>query len=421
MFPAVVKRFSFNGHLVSFAGKNMWRCILILMFLVPSCGLYEIGGSGADSSHAKWGNIPDVSGGHGTSSSVCYMTVVEYKRGYDWRSDQAGGSVKCSLAVYADGVPVMKIPAGDQYEVSSDPDMHRIIEGHLYTDWSTDTETVIKKDGQTLFRYQGRESICGMEVIDNHIYTLGLSRNGSGFAFRKDGDVVLSRSQGCIIGSMVNDRDSLCFAFYENIRNAEGNAGRYYVSVSGKVFKETVRDDIRTLWDIMPHKDNTVCLVSLVGTQSPVIISGDSMTGLVMPLGSSMLSCRLFDIDGETGVEGVYRLSNGTRHSAIWLNGKIVTLFPKDRAISAFKVQDKGIICVVNPETASEQGMIYNDGEVYDMPSGYSVIGNNAIEMKDGILHVGLSSMEGRCPLVWKDGHTDSLRVNGYISSIRME
>lgn len=399
----------------------MWRSILVLMVMVSSCGLYEIGGSGTDSSHGIWGNIPDISGNHGTPSSVCYMTVVEYKKGYDWRSDKAGGSVKCSLAVYVDGVPLMKIPAGDLYEVSSEPDMHRIIDGHLYADCSTDTETVISKDGKPLFRYQGRESICGIEVIDNHIYTLGQSRDGSGFAFRRDGDIVLSRSRGYIIGGLVNDCDSLCFAFFEQIKNVEGQTGKYYVSVSGRVSQVAVRDDLRNVWDIMVSKDKVVYLASLIGTSSPVIISGDSMTGLVMPSGASLISCRLFDADGRTGVEGVYRLADGTRHNAIWMNGKLIFVFPKDKAVSAFKVQDGGIICVMNPEAASDQGMIYNDSEVYDMPRGYAAMGNNVIGMKDGVLYIGLSSMEGKSPVVWKDGHIDSLRVNGYISSIKME
>ena len=42
----------------------------------------------------------------------------------------------------------MKLPVGEEYHISPDPDMHRVIEGHLYTDYSTDKETIIKKDGQ---------------------------------------------------------------------------------------------------------------------------------------------------------------------------------------------------------------------------------------------------------------------------------
>ena len=55
------------------------------------------------------------------------------------------------------------------------------------------------------------------------------------------------------------------------------------------------------------------------------------------------------------------------------------------------------------------------------MPEGYSVIGAGSIKVIDGILHVGLSSLNGRKPVVWKDGQIDSLNVNGFISSIWVE
>jgi len=38
--------------------------------------------------------------------------------------------------------------------------------------------------------------------------------------------------------------------------------------------------------------------------------------------------------------------------------------------------------------------------------------------MVNGILHVGLSSVENGFPVVWKDAALDTLRINGYISGI---
>ena len=35
--------------------------------------------------------------------------------------------------VFADGVPMLRLPVGEGHEVSADPDMHEIIDGHLYT------------------------------------------------------------------------------------------------------------------------------------------------------------------------------------------------------------------------------------------------------------------------------------------------
>jgi hypothetical protein len=38
-----------------------------------------------------------------------------------------------------------------------------------------------------------------------------------------------------------------------------------------------------------------------------------------------------------------------------------------------------------------------------------------------GIMYVGLSSLDGGKPLLWKDGQVDSLKINGYISSVVCE
>lgn len=366
-----------------------------------------------------WGGpVGGGTGNSGTSRSTFYLTALDYKKGYDWRSDQAVGSVKCSLTVYADGVPVMKVPVGDEYEVSSDPDMHRIIDGHLYTDYSTDAETVIKKDGKHLFRYPGRESIYGMSVIGEDVFTLGESRDGWGFCFRKNGEVVLERENAVVTGTFFNDDDTLCFAFCEKIRNAEGFSDRYYAVVDGKVSQVALRDDIRKVWDVFVRKDKVVYLASLTGVLFPVVMDGNDMVSLVHPLNVRALSYRLLDIGGEIGVEGLIRYADGRHMNAIWVDGKMVSTFVQDRSVSVLMVRDGRIFCATNPSGQEKKGTIYRDGEAYDMPEGYVVMGNDCMDMVDGILHVGLSSMEGKSPLIWKDSRTDTLKINGYISTV---
>jgi hypothetical protein len=36
----------------------------------------------------------------------------------------------------------------------------------------------------------------------------------------------------------------------------------------------------------------------------------------------------------------------------------------------------------------------------------------------NGIMHVGMSSLTGERPLLWRDGQIDTLSLNGYISHI---
>lgn len=400
--------------------KVMRRIIFsfVAMCAMISCGIHEIGGIGNGVGDGIWGGIQDAPEDMGGLHTVCYMTALDYQKDYDWRADQARENVKCSLVVFADGKPVLKVPVGASHEIGSDPDMHRMIDGHLYTDYSTDTHTVIKKDGVLLFRYPGPEAICGMEIIGEDIFTLGESRSGDGFALRRNGEAIFERDAGGVIGEFINDNDCLCFAFYEPVKNTDGQICRYYAYGDGNVSQVAVRDDIKEVWDILVNKDRVRYVADLTGLTAPVIVDGPSMTGVALPVGASMVSCRLFSVAGDTGLEGICRLKTGSMINAVWIDGYMLEAFDDTNWISASGTDGYGVFCAINPATKDGSGLIYHSGDAYDMPEGYAVMGKECLKMIDGILHVGLSSRKGCKPVLWKDGDVDTLNINGYIATI---
>ena len=396
-----------------------WFLFLPLSAIVASCGLSEVGGAGHKGSGSViWGDSPGNSSGGGNSIvPVCYMTAADYAKGYDWRADEARETVKCSLVVYVDGIPAMKVPVGETHEICSDPDMHRVIDGHLYTDYASSGQTVIKKNGVFLFSYPGEERLCNMLSRGEDIYTLGESRTGTGFSFRKNGESIVSRENGSLIGSLKSSGDSLNFTFCEEIRNAGGSIMRYYSVYGSKVSQIALRDDIVCVWDAMQFQDEVIYLASLTGISQPVIVAGDNLTALNMPKEADMISCSMFHAGEKSGVEGLYKTSDGARYSAIWLNGKCVETF-KGLTISALCTDGGGVFCVLNPPSTSSSGIIYRAGEMYEIPQGYACIGSQSLAVVGGIMYVGLSSQIGENPLLWKDGQMVSLNVNGYISSV---
>ena len=345
------------------------------------------------------------------------MTAADYAKGYDWRADEARETVKCSLVVYVDGIPAMKVPVGETHEICSDPDMHRVIDGHLYTDYASSGQTVIKKNGVFLFSYPGEERLCNMLSRGEDVYTLGESRTGTGFSFRKNGESIVSRENGSLIGSLKSSGDSLNFTFCEEIHNAGGSIMRYYSVYGSKVSQIALRDDIVCVWDAMQFQDEVIYLASLTGISQPVIVAGDNLTALNMPKEADMISCSMFHAGENSGVEGLYKTSDGARYSAIWLNGKCVETF-KGLTISALCTDGGGVFCVLNPPSTSSSGIIYRAGEMYEIPQGYACIGSQSLAVVGGIMYVGLSSQIGENPLLWKDGQMVSLNVNGYISSV---
>lgn len=394
-------------------------CLLLLSFVMFSCGISEVNGShSVDNQGNIWGGPLQGTGPEGGGLvPVCYMTAVDYLKDYDWRADQSKETIRCSLVVYADGSPIMKVPVGADCNVSSDPDMHRIVSGHLYTDYPSHGETIIKKDGTLLFSYPGEERIVGMHVRDADVYTLGESRSGEGFSFRKNGETIVLREKGTLLGRLNHDGDSLSFAFYDEIRNVDGNNRRYYSVYGNKVSQIALREDLLSVWDVFRERDDIIYVASLAGISQPVIVAGKEMFALDMPKGTSMTSCTLFKSGEKIGVEGVCRTITGARFGGIWLNGERLAIFP-NLTVSALCTDDYGVYCALNPQDVSSPGKIYRAGEIFDMPPGYGCMSGHSLTVTAGIMQVGLSSLKGKKPLVWKDGQIDSVRVNGYISML---
>ena len=399
--------------------KDMRTVLLMIALIVAvSCGLEEVGRKPHAGSGEIWTGPGMNAGKDDPSRTIIYVTGMDYPDGYDWRADQEKGNVRCSLVVFADGLPMMKVPVGDAYETSPDPDMHRMIGGHLYTDYSTDSTTVIKKDGKEIFRYRGREMICGMAADGNDVYSLAHPCDGAGFTFRKNGRIVLQRHQGYSFGNLYEAGDSVCFAFCEPGPSSADSLDRYYHVVNGKVSQVALREDVRKVWDMAFHKGKICYLASVAGMPFPVLFISGRMQALKMPLYSRMLTCRIISGKDALCVEGLYERPGKPLTSGIWMEDGQSCLFADGMTVSSICVDVNGVCCVLDGSSAGRSGMICRFGESFDMPEGYSPSYGSSVKVADGTLHAGLSSQTGGRPVVWKDGILDTLDINGYIVTI---
>ena len=394
--------------------KKMW--VAAVAAAVVSCGIEEM-------SQRPGVNRDDVWTGPGMNAGdsgreVCYVTAFDYPDDYDWRADREKGSVKCSLVVFANGVPMMKVPVGDEFEVSSDPDMHRMIEGHLYTDYSTGSETVIKKNGKTVLRYPGREVVCGIIADGDTLYTLGHPRHGDGFAFRKNGEVILERSAGRTFGRLHRDGGRICFAFTEPVASEGRDIERYYHFTDGMIVQAAVRDDVRKVWDIYSHKGEICWVASVTGIEEPVLFKDGRLNAMVLFEGYTPLTLSIMEGEDALYVEGILTSSDLTLVTAFWPRPGHSLSFDDGFVASSSCLSGDGINFTFNPMDLSGYGMIYRNGDELPMPAGYSVMGTRCAAISGGILHIGLSSLEGGRPMVWKDGQTELLDISGYIASV---
>ena len=125
-----------------------------------------------------------------------WLTAVRFPDGFAWDLDTCAVDGEVWIDLYRDGERVRSLPAG----ASVHPDMHRYRDGHVYADWSTDTETVVTREGAELFRFDGREAIRGFLVREDGVHTLGQDRDGSGFTYRIDGRTLYRSETGAVLG-----------------------------------------------------------------------------------------------------------------------------------------------------------------------------------------------------------------------------
>ena len=143
------------------------------------------------------------------------------------------------LVLFDDGEEILSLPVGVASGVSSNPALHHIYEGHLYTEMFDSGFTIIGRDGVELLRLEGNESLRGILEDGQDIYTLFMDGSGSGLTYRKNGETLL-RKEDCIAfggfekpsygqgGALYKDDSCVCFAFHPK------NSGECFMVVDGE-------------------------------------------------------------------------------------------------------------------------------------------------------------------------------------------
>lgn len=178
-------------------------------------GPHEGGHTGPADSTVRPGVLPDT---------TLFLTAVRFPGDYDWQRDSAFGSVPFELLLYRDFEPVLTLSSGPDACFSSDPDRHHILSGHLYTERMADGDTRVGRDGTELFRFSGREYLVGLMEDGSDLYTLSRPARGNGFSYRKNGEILLNRTDGAPFGDLTDpsygptgalyrDEGKICFCF----------------------------------------------------------------------------------------------------------------------------------------------------------------------------------------------------------------
>ena len=347
-----------------------------------------------------------------------YLTAVRFPDGYDWEADTCAVDGDVWIDLYRDGQKVRSVPAG----ACVHPDMHRYLGGHLYMDWSTETETVVSRDGAELFRFEGREAVRGFLVREDGIHTLGQDRDGDGFTYRIDGRPVYRSETGAVLGGP----------------DAPGTPGGALSEYGEDVFYVCCLSSERGKeYHVMRNTERFQSFPASDGTRD-VLVAG----GKVSRLRSKSRGGLVLEVDGQE-----IRLGVGGGASCLWSRlaawgddvvalvctqragekqyfvktalGKTFTPFSGE-TVADLLADGKRLGWTVTDARGDLLRVRWSDGDVTEGTGGFLVSGRCAL-LRDGHLLLALTGRGGAPNRFQEDGvHTD-IPFNGYFTSVAVE
>ncbi len=330
-----------------------------------------------------------------------YVTGVEYPEGVEWQRDIGYDIDGSKLFLMRDGEKTVELTVGYNECVAIDADMHRCIDGHLYTDFSTDDETVVKVDGVEAYRYAGREMVKSMYVHNDVIHTLCVPRDGSaGWKYRRDGEEILSQSSGDLIGGLYEDDGDIVFSY------RTGNT--YYMFVNNSstsiTFGSTVTDvfDVRRIGGVLNYISANNTTITAMAADTVVQTFGGFTDETDMKI--------YYDGEDRFYVGSVSGLTG------VWREGDVSMRC--DSPLAGFSLRGNDYICVIKND-ANETESICCSGENRPWQDGTELMYETCIATDGFGYTVGLiNRTKDNAPALWKTGAITNYDFNGFFTHV---
>ena len=325
-----------------------------------------------------------------------WATAVRFPDGYDWELDTCAVDGTVWIDLYCDGTLYKSYPAG----ASIHPDMHRYAGGHLYTDYSTGTETVVFCDGTECFRFSGRETLRGFVLREDGIHTLGQDRDGDGFTYRIDGREAYRSPTGVVVGDPSRRSGALMFHI---MREAE----RYQVlNTAGIVYDVRIAGG-KAYW---VQRQRVSLVLMAEGLAAP----------LHLDTGDNPRSCRI--VSGPEGVlVGVNAVRSGVGHSFIQTSGGEVFAVDTGCSLVDILCDGGGTGWLVAGPDGTPARFVRSDGSALALPAGGFLAARDCALLRNGHLYLALSGHCGEPGRLIVDGEVTEIVFNGYFTSVTVE
>lgn len=392
---------------------GMKNIVMLMLLLLTSCGLKQVDMEIHSGSDGVWRG-PSY-GKH--MSGTCYALGLDYPKGYDWKSGQSNDETECDVVMFADGIPVLRVKAGDEYEVSTDILRHRIRDGKLYSDYTDGITTVIKEDGKEVVRFDDVEEILCLEPSSGRLHTIGLPVGGNGFVYRVDGECLIRKDSATIYPHLDEYGGHLSFCFSSTVRDAAGYRPGYYQVTDGIVKKVDVDSAVMRVWD-MRVVEGELYIAASLPDKAPVLLWGEAQESVAYLNALDMVSCTFCGTRTVCLNCRFHHSGSDLMSDILWMGGDDWKMYRLGSTLSSVYVDKDGFGAVINPANGRD-GLIFDAGKAYHIPEGYAVSSKDCMIRKDGVLYVGLTSNAGGGPVIWNHDGIDTLRINGPLFCLR--
>ena len=407
-------------------------CMVLLLGLGAACNLLDKHDGGSprkDTGRNDTTATQDVTSLYDT---VFYVAGVRFPDGYDWQIDTMAGQEKGELVLYKGTDLLVSVPVGYDYCVSAAPDMFRIADGHLYTDFSDSRQTIIKCDGKELFRYDGREQMCGFAVKGKDVWTLGQDRTGDGgLSLRKNGKTVHSHESGFIIGNLsdtYNPGGALCFVdeqplfFYYYIAQGALSKSTHCVMVKGEEVTElTVPKNFNRIMDVKLIGGVPV-MAGLIGSTGNIIstIKNGAVVGFTLSGYDKIGNCRITPLaDGDMLLSGECFASGLVTGYICDKYGNNLFYDIEGRLIGLYV--SEGVDVILSCGENGADPAITTNGRSQGVSGRFLYISARSAVLLGTKFYIALNPAGGEGPFLLQGGRKTPLGFNGFVSELNIQ
>ena len=362
-----------------------------------------------------------------------YLTAFHFPEGIPWRDSVVTGA---QLVLYKNGEEQLRLPVSGTPE----PERHRVVEGHLWTDENENGRMTVSCDGQERFSYAGDELFRGFLVLDGRVHTLGQRPGQEGFCYRIDGKEVYASAIGTVVGRPSDpdwpggafsvDDGAVYYTYALPVRQAEGPGWEYHVMRGDELVQTIHAGEVDLLYDVRVFRGEIYRCERLSASAGSLrILRGDTPGPLGVFDAEVPHECRLTPVDNRLVVKG-YSIVSGMQPYRCWYRESSHNLYLDAGALpplELYRDADETVVAVLlDPVNEQRIDAITLAKKKLDLPPGrYGMVSSRCAAFRDGRFSAALTAAGGdthqvlhaTIDSVW----VDTYQFNGCFTSLQIQ